>query len=139
MIKASKPKNVTPFQYESSASHARAFSLIFVGNIDGMPSEWARHGSAFTRLEVLGVSSHCVNTTQVGRGFRPGDAFVQYDTGDGRVIDRGSNAHGAKFYILRPMKPSERQGLARGIRTAERELRWRRNSYCEDARRAATR
>jgi hypothetical protein len=136
MIKASKPENAKPFQYETGAAErAMAKSLIFVGNINGTPSEWARHGSAFTRLDVLGVSSRRFSSRTVGRGFSPGDAFVEHGTGDGRVIDRGTNGRGMQLYVLRPMKPPERQGLSRGIRTAERELRWRRGSYCEDEKR----
>jgi hypothetical protein len=136
MIKASLPDEGTPF---SPAHFERRFSLVYVGNINGTPSDWIRYGSSFTRLDVLGVYSRRFGGTTVGRGFRPGDAFVQYETGEGRVIARGMNTHGAWLYTLRPMKPSERRGLAAGIRTAERELRWRRNSYCEDARRAAMR
>ena len=132
MIKASLPDAGTPLSPDHSE---RRFSLVYVGNIDGTPSEWARHGSAFTRLDVLGVFSRRFGGTTVGRGFRPGDAFVQFDSGDGCVIAKGMNGHGAWLYTLRPMTPSERQGLARGIRTAERELRWRRNSYCEDTKR----
>jgi len=37
------------------------------------------------------------------------------------------------------MRPAEQVLVTRGIRSAERELRWRRGSYCEDARRAAMR
>jgi len=136
MIKASLPDEGTPF---SPAHFERRFSLVYVGNINGTPSDWIRYGSSFTRLDVLGETSRRFNSRTVGSGFRPGDAFVQYETGEGGVIARGMNRHGVRRYILRPMKPSERRGLAAGIRTAERELRWRRNSYCEDARRAAMR
>jgi len=46
------------------------------------------------------------------------------------VIARKRNKHGEQVYHLRDMRSAERIILTEGIRTAERELRWRRNSYC---------
>jgi len=139
MIKATKPKQDEPFRYEPGENLTLVLSLIFVGNIAGEKS-WARIGSSFNRLDVLGVSStRRYNSKQVGRGFKPGDGFVHYSTGERLVIARGRNGHGELVYRLREMHPTEQALVARGIRTAERELRWRRDSYCEDARRAATR
>jgi hypothetical protein len=135
MIKASLPDDARPLRYPQDTGHWQRYLLVYIGNINGTSSDWVRYGSSFTRLDVLGVSSRRFSSRTVGRGFRPGDAFVQYETGEGRVIARGMNRHGVGLYVLRPMTPSERRGLARGIRTAERELRWRRNSYCEDTKR----
>ena len=134
MIKATKPTPPEPLKYDA----ANAVSLIFVGNIAGGDS-WARIGSGFNRLDVLGVTSRRYSSKVVGRGFRPGDGFLHYSTGEGLVVARGRNGHGALLYHLREMRPTERAILKAGIRTAERELRWRCNSYCEDARRAAMR
>ena len=134
MIKATKPTPPEPLKYDA----ANAVSLIVVGNIAGGDS-WARIGSGFNRLDVLGVTSRRYSSKAVGRGFRPGDGFLHYSTGEGLVIARGRNGHGEKVYHLREMRPAERAILKAGICTAERELRWRHNSYCEDARRAAMR
>ncbi len=129
MIKASKPIYAEPFQYDNNATYTIAFSLIFVGNIAGGDS-WARVASGWNRLDVLGVSKRRYNSKAVGRGFRPGDGFLHYSTGEGLVIARKRNKHGEQVYHLRDMRSAERIILTEGIRTAERELRWRRNSYC---------
>lgn len=137
-IKARKPHFDEPFSYEYGTAHHIGNVLIFIGNINGAPS-WARIGSSFTRLDVLGVTSGRYTQGTVGRGFRPGDAFLHYSTGEGLVIARGRNESGHRVAQMRELKTTERTMLARAIKTAERELRWRLNSYCEDARRVAMR
>ena len=120
MIKATKPAPPEPFRYDSGATHAIAFSLLFVGNINGAES-WARIGSGFNRLDILGTPVKLKRASKrIGRGFRPGDAFVHYSTGERLVVARQRTPRGVVMYRLR-------------------ELRWRRGSYCEDARRAAMR
>jgi len=135
MIKATKPTPLEPFKYDANIR----FSLIFVGNIAGGDS-WARIGSGFNRIDILGRPVKRKRTSKlIGSGFRPGDAFVHYSTGERLVVVRRRNPRGVIVYCLREMRPAEQVLVTRGIRTAERELRWRHNSYCEDARRAAMR
>lgn len=138
-IKARKPHFDEPFSYDKAAAHhIIVSSLVFIGNINAEPS-WTRPGSTFTRLEVLGVTSRRHNSNRVGPGFRPGDAFLHYGTGEGLVIARGRSPRGRYVYQMRSLKPTERTMLAIGIKAAERDLRWRRNSYCEHTRRVAAR
>ena len=138
-IKATKPAPPEPFRYDNGAAHTIVFSLLFVGNINGAES-WARIGSGWNRLDILGMPVKRKRASKrIGRGFRPGDAFVHYSTGERLVVVRQRNPRGVVVYRLREMRPAEQVLVTRGIRSAERELRWRRGSYCEDARRAERR
>ena len=126
-IRVQKGRNpwsdTTPYRSRGDGVRASA-GIVFVGNVYGNKHSTFSIGAQFSKKEVI-----VHQTGKCAPGFYVGDAFVFYKTGTGIVLRKTQRAK--KDVHLYPMTTEERKMLARGIRNAERELRWRSGSYCE--------
>jgi len=127
-MKANSPwSNEVPYRSHGDGVRATA-GIVFVGNVYNNTDTNFSIGAQFSKKEVIVHQG-----ARCAPGFNLGDAFVYYKTGTGIVLRKTQRSK--KKVHLYPMKPNERKLLAKGIRQAERELRWRTGSYCENPRR----
>ena len=131
MLKGGNPRDsVVPYRSHGDGVRATA-GIVFVGNVHGNTDNTFNVGAQFSKKEVIVHQG-----ARCAPGFFIGDAFVYYKTGTGLVIRKTQRSK--KKVHLYPMTSEERKLLAKGIRQAERELRWRTGSYCEKPSRKKT-
>jgi hypothetical protein len=130
-MKATSPwSNEVPYRSHGDGVRATA-GIVFVGNVLGHNENRFNIGAQFSKKEVIVHQG-----ANPASGFNIGDAFVFYKTGTGIVLRKTQRSK--KKVHLYPMTQDERKQLAKGIRQAERELRWRTGSYCEKETRKKT-
>lgn len=123
-MKATTPwSNEVPYRSHGDGVRATA-GIVFVGNVYGNTDTNFNIGSQFSKKEVIVHQG-----AKCAPGFYIGDAFMFYKTGTGIVLRKTQRSK--KAVHLYPMTQVERKQLAKGIRQAERILRWRTGSYCE--------
>ena len=99
---------------------------VFVCNVLGDTREWPRVGNTFKRVEVIGARYNQSN--KLPGGFRAGDCFVEFGSGQTRLICEKEEEE-FKRYTIREATAQERLVHAESFRLVERDLRWRRGSY----------
>ena len=131
MLKGGKPwLNTLPYRSQGDGVRATA-GIVFVGNVLGHNENRFNIGAQFSKKEVIVHQG-----ANPASGFHVGDAFIFYKTGTGIVLRKTQRSK--KAVHLYPMTQDERKQLAKGIRQAERGLRWRSGSYCEKETRKKT-
>ena len=99
---------------------------VFVCNVLGDTRDWPRVGNTFKRVEVIGARYNRSN--KLPGGFREGDCFVEFGSGETMTISREPNSR-LRRYIVREITSQELDDNAASFREVERDLRWRRGSY----------
>ena len=121
-MKASRAKEAKPHKvYNQHASSLYAY----VGKINPSKNDFFKPAAIFRRAEILSSSRG------VSRGFNYGDMFVKYLCGSMVVIDKRQLKSGQKKPCFRSATPEEQQTMQHKMPLIERELKWRKNSYCE--------
>mgnify|MGYP003658547857 FL=1 len=98
---------------------------VYVGNINPSTNDFFKPAAIFRRAEILS------SNRGVSRGFNYGDMFVKYLCGSMVVIDKRQLKSGQKKCCFRSATPEEQQTVQHKMPLIERELKWRKNSYCE--------
>lgn len=99
---------------------------VFVCNVLGDTRDWPRVGNTFKRVEVIGARYNQSN--KLPGGFREGDCFVEFGSGQTMLICEKEEEE-FKRYTIREATAQERLVHAKSFRLVERDLRWRRGSY----------
>jgi hypothetical protein len=103
-----------------------AKEYVYVCNVKGDLREWPRVGNTFKRVEVIGTRYK--ESNKLPGGFKEGDCFVRFGSGETMTISREPNSR-LRRYIVREITSQELDDNAASFREVERKLRWRRKSY----------
>ena len=121
IVKATRAKEEKPHKvYNQHANRMYAY----VGHI--ILGAFFKPGAIFRRAEIMNSSRG------VSKPFKYGDILVKYTTGSLVVIDKRQLKSGQKKPCFRSATPDEQQAIKHIMPLVERELKWRKNSYCED-------
>ena len=109
---------------------------VYVRNIDGSANAIISLGSMWKQNEIM--KKYKREKKQAGYIHKPflvGDVFVDYFTGDVLILRKTEYKTGHNRPYFEKANKKERQFLSKWIRSVERDLKWRKGSYCENKRR----
>jgi hypothetical protein len=122
MTKASKIEERKPHKVQNQ--HIDKM-YAYVGNTNPILNGFFQPGAIFRTTEIMS------SNRGVHAGFHYGDIFVKYLCGSAVVIAQRKIKSGQKKPFFRVTTPDEKQAIKHIMPLVERELKWRKDSYCE--------
>ena len=127
-MKATHLLDTRPHKYEDTYPVQFKRVFVYVGNAIQTKPLFFGIGSMFKRSSIY----H--NATGLIKPFRYGDVFVRFINGEPAIVAKVKTHNQSKTRLIE-VTEQELKAVEINITKLERELKWRRGSYCEDKRR----
>lgn len=120
--------DVRPHQYDNTGPVQFKRIFIYAGNAIEDGPLFFSIGSMFKRSNIYHGATGLI------KPFRYGDVFVRFISGEPAIVAKVKSGNQWKARLI-PATEQEFKAVTNNMAKLERELRWRKGSYCEDKRR----
>tara|TARA_R100000781_G_C4057166_1_gene119765 strand:+ start:318 stop:794 length:477 start_codon:yes stop_codon:yes gene_type:complete len=106
---------------------------VYVCHIDGSLNDIISSGSMWKKQDIM--KAFKTQGKQAGTIYHPfsvGDVFVHYFEGDILVVCKTQKKKGTNHPYFKKVNRGEVEQISKSLRHVERDLKWRKGSYCEN-------
>jgi len=109
---------------------------VYVKHIDGSENEIISPGSMWKQNDIMKLYKASKKKAGfIHKPFMVGDVFVHYISGEVLILEKTTYKKGVNYPYFEKANSTQLQLLKQWLKIVERDLRWRKGSYCESEKR----